>query len=335
MSSYTGYAALFRHTMPAWHAAGSSAIWAATRQATHVSSAFGKPNHLLLAMQRGTKQPKYHLSSVPDYEEKYRAQLMRRAREKGVDSVEDLKRLVKEQEQQQQQQQQQQKHADGGSVADQSGRTQTRNSSETSRRAEPLEDTRRVLDRSSNASASNLPPDVKSLDQIMRLDKLGDKTSEEISEIWTAFHTTKDCISAAIPASTYRDLLAVARKNPLFIIPLPRDQGIEFFFLQFDYHRVHFTPLIEYKTNTVNARPLLTLTHYTDLADSKGLVLMRGELEGRSNALLDSQNAQYLALQLQQFYVTGGPEKRALLERFNQKPESFDYNELVQAAQKL
>ncbi|KAJ2661500.1 hypothetical protein IWW48_002367 [Coemansia sp. RSA 1200] len=312
--------------MPAWHAASSGAIWAATRQATHVSSAFGKPSNLLLATQRGTKQPKYHLSSIPDYEEKYHAQLMRRAREKGVDSVEELKRLVKEQQQQ---------HSDGGRVADQSGRTQTKDRPETPRKAEPLKDTHRVLDRSSNASASNLPPDVKSLDQIMRLDKLGDKTSEEISKIWTAFHTTTDCISAAIPACTYRDLLAVARKNPLFIIPLPRDQGIEFFFLQFDYHRVHFTPLIEYKTNTVNARPLLTLTHYTDLADSKGLVLMRGELEGRSNALLDSQNAQYLALQLQQFYVTGGPEKRALLERFNQKPESFDYNELVQAAQKL
>ncbi|KAJ2202742.1 hypothetical protein EV180_007582, partial [Coemansia sp. RSA 518] len=161
-------------------------------------------------------------------------------------------------------------------------------------------------------SSQNLPPDVKSLDQVMKLDMLNDKTCDEISEIWTQYHANKDTISAAIPTATYQQLLQVARKNPIFVLPLPREgQGIEFYFLQFDYHQVHFTSLIEYKTNQSNARPFLTLTHYTDFID-RGVVLMRGEVDSKN--MLNVQAAQLLSLLMQQFYITGGEEKRKLLE---------------------
>lgn len=41
---------------------------------------------------------------------------------------------------------------------------------------------------------------------------------------------------------------------------------------------VLFTPLAEYKLRQEFAQPLLVLTHYTDLAKSKGIVLMRGDV---------------------------------------------------------
>ncbi|CAO1615628.1 unnamed protein product [Parajaminaea phylloscopi] len=41
---------------------------------------------------------------------------------------------------------------------------------------------------------------------------------------------------------------------------------------------VIFTPLAEYKLRQEFAQPLLVLTHYTDLAASKGVVLMRGDV---------------------------------------------------------
>lgn len=41
---------------------------------------------------------------------------------------------------------------------------------------------------------------------------------------------------------------------------------------------VMFTPLAEYKLHQEFAQPLLVLTHYTDLAQSKGVVLMRGDI---------------------------------------------------------
>ena len=41
---------------------------------------------------------------------------------------------------------------------------------------------------------------------------------------------------------------------------------------------VMYTPLAEYKLRQLFAQPTLILTHYTDLANSHGLVLMRGDI---------------------------------------------------------
>ncbi|KAJ2398567.1 hypothetical protein GGF41_008314 [Coemansia sp. RSA 2531] len=66
----------------------------------------------------------------------------------------------------------------------------------------------------------------------------------------------------------------------------------------------------------------------------RGIVLMRGELDPE-NGTFDVENAQLLALLMQLFYVSGGPEKRALLETFNHRPAEFDYAQLIDAAQTL
>lgn len=47
---------------------------------------------------------------------------------------------------------------------------------------------------------------------------------------------------------------------------------------------VLFTPLAEYKLRQEYAQPVLILTHYTDLALSKGIVLLRGEVTGADEA---------------------------------------------------
>ncbi|KAJ1724939.1 hypothetical protein LPJ53_000865 [Coemansia erecta] len=251
------------------------------------------------------------MSHVPNYDEKYRSKLLEKAKAEGVSSIEELKKKIK--------------HSATSSTANAtaSDKSLPQTTTASSKKAD-----------AAKSRQSNLPPSVKTLDQILRIDLLESKNTQEIGEIWNQYHATKDTISAAIPAATYGDLLAVAKKNPLFVLPLPRESGVEFFFLQFDHHQVHFTSLLEYKQNTVNARPYLTLTHYTDLMDSKDVVLMRGEMDGEQK-FIDVQNAQYLALQMQMFYVTGGPEKRGLVEKFNQQPELFDYQELLEQAEKL
>ncbi|KAI9473359.1 ATP11 protein-domain-containing protein [Coemansia mojavensis] len=253
------------------------------------------------------------MSHVPDYEAKYQQKLLERARQEGVETVEELKQKILERQQQ--------------PAAKPSGSKATSSAQ--------IKSTKSTTNRQQKQRVSqNLPPGVKSLDQVMKVELLENKTAEEIGEIWTTYHATKDTVSAAIPAETYQRLLQVARKNPLFVLPLPREgQGVEFYFMQFDFHQVHFTSLLEYKTNQAQARPYLTLTHYTDFMD-RGIVLMRGELDSERN-LLDVPNAQYLALQMQQFYITGGDEKRRLVEAFNHHPDQFDYRQLIDAAQKI
>ncbi|KAJ1740275.1 hypothetical protein LPJ78_004527 [Coemansia sp. RSA 989] len=290
-----------------------AAEWGGQRLASHVTPL--SPHRLVpispaAAIQAGHRKL---MSHVPDYEAKYQQKLLERARQEGVETVEELKQKILERQQQ--------------PAAKPSG-------SKTTSSAQ-IKSTKSTTNRQQKQRVSqNLPPGVKSLDQVMKVELLENKTAEEIGEIWTTYHATKDTVSAAIPAETYQRLLQVARKNPLFVLPLPREgQGVEFYFMQFDFHQVHFTSLLEYKTNQAQARPYLTLTHYTDFMD-RGIVLMRGELDSERN-LLDVPNAQYLALQMQQFYITGGDEKRRLVEAFNHHPDQFDYRQLIDAAQKI
>lgn len=97
--------------------------------------------------------------------------------------------------------------------------------------------------------------------------------------------------------------------------------------LQFNYHQVIFTSLLEFKAKGQEARPYLTITHFPELIKSKDIVLMKGEIT--DTKLLSTANAQYLAFALQQFYVTGGDAKRKLLETFHTKPQEFDYNHVI------
>lgn len=146
---------------------------------------------------------------------------------------------------------------------------------------------------------------IKPLSKIIDVEKLAGESTEKIKEVWTQYHTLKGKLSAVIPADTYGRLVDKARRYPQFVLPLPREvvggeeapgetsdlapgqkkQGYEMQFMEWGFlagkntpSTVLFTPLAEYKLRGEFAQPLLVLTHYTDLVESKGVVLMRGEI---------------------------------------------------------
>ncbi|CAO3622274.1 unnamed protein product [Mucor hiemalis] len=184
------------------------------------------------------------------------------------------------------------------------------------------------------AAKSQLPYDssAPTLDKLVKVELLENETPEKIAEIWNAGHANKDCITAAIPADIYDKLYKRSQQYPMFVVPMPREQGVEFFFLQFNFHQCNFTSLLEYKTKGSEARPFLTLTHFTELEKSKGIVLMKGEINDDPR-MLDTANAQFLTFALQQFYVTGGEEKLKLVEKFHKSPAEFDFQELINAVE--
>lgn len=94
----------------------------------------------------------------------------------------------------------------------------------------------------------------KKLEDIMKVELLADKTADEITKIWLDYHKEKDVLVAAIPTETFNLLMARGKDYPLFIFPLPRSQGYEFFLLQFASNTVHFTPLLCYQVFIWNCR---------------------------------------------------------------------------------
>ncbi|KAK3828535.1 MAG: ATP11 protein-domain-containing protein [Benniella sp.] len=186
---------------------------------------------------------------------------------------------------------------------------------------------------STTAATTNASPyesSSPSLDKVMKLELLQDLSAEDIGKIWIQKHMDQeDTISAVVPAETYKKMLSRSKEYPMFLLPLSHDDGVEFYLMQFAFHQVVFTSLLEYKTHGTNARPFLTLTHYPELIDSKGIVLMSGSLLSDPRVLTIDQ-AQVLTFGLQQYYVSDNKDKLQLLQDFHKRPEQFSHQKLIE-----
>jgi ATP synthase mitochondrial F1 complex assembly factor 1 len=124
----------------------------------------------------------------------------------------------------------------------------------------------------------------------------------------------------------------------MFILPLPRDTGVEMHFMQFKFPEknvthILFTSLLEYKTHGEFSRPHTTVMHFEDLAKEKGIVLMRGEVDAEQRGIgLD--DARTLVMSVQKLYGADegserGRVRKGLIEEFSKGSEKFDIRELM------
>ncbi|XP_048507077.1 ATP synthase mitochondrial F1 complex assembly factor 1 isoform X1 [Athalia rosae] len=164
------------------------------------------------------------------------------------------------------------------------------------------------------------------LSDVMKVELIENKTRDEIINIWHEYHRQKDCISGAMTATQFDKLFKLAKEYPTFLLPLPRSQGYEFIMSQFHGTKIHMTPLLWYQVHKENAPECLSMTHYIELAQSKDLVLMRGEFDTKS---INAQEAQCLANELQLYYSTDNPQRLKLLEKFTKTPDDFKYMDLI------
>ncbi|PKY38407.1 ATP11-domain-containing protein [Rhizophagus irregularis] len=181
--------------------------------------------------------------------------------------------------------------------------------------------------KNSTEATMNPPPNVKTLDKILNMEKIKDHDSETIEKIWLEYHSTKNCLSAVIPAETYRTLFKRGQQYPMFVVPLPQEHGLEFYILQFQFHQCFFTSLLEYKTHGIESKHHMVLTHFPELMDFKGIVLMHGEII--QPKLISLKSAQYLAYAMQKFYVSGTNDELNLVEKFHKYPDKFEYKDLI------
>ena len=198
---------------------------------------------------------------------------------------------------------------------------------------------------------------VKPLSAILDLDKARALPAKELGAIWRLHHAASPTsLCAVVPADTYQGLEATARRHPTFVLPVPREgQGAEMHFLQWVFDdqvggssgggagsrtaTVLFTQLAEYKARGEWALPHTSATHYWDdgFAGDQGVVLMAGSLvEGRGASV---QDAQWLVALLQRFYAPegrgGDPAKRSLLEQFTRGDPTFSVDKLLEESEKL
>ncbi|KAF6818576.1 f1f0 ATP synthase assembly protein [Colletotrichum sojae] len=280
--------------------------------------------------------------------EKYRAKLDQKAREEGLSNVEELKAAYADKIREQ-------KKKDAISVP---GLEHILNDEPAPPKA-PLPTPTSTADASADAAAQRTKPPqtpppvpgssgngIKSLSEILDLPKARALPDKELTAIWRLRHASDpSSLCAVIPASAYRPMESLARQNPQFVLPVPHEsQGAEIHFLQWVFDPASrtatamFTQLAEFKARGEYAQPHTTVTHHTDLADERGLVLMQGKvLEDRG---VKPEHAQWLVMCLQRFYGEAegkerAAERRRLLEWFRTGDERFSVEKLMDEAERI
>jgi len=176
------------------------------------------------------------------------------------------------------------------------------------------------------------PVRQKSLNTIMKLDLLNEKSAEEISNIWNEHFASKDAVAAVIPADTYKVMQERFKEFNTFLFPLPRDMGYEFIVVQFLGDEAHFSTLINYQAHKENAPECLSMVHYTELVDDKKIVLMVGEYD---KDVLNAREAKCLADQVEIYYSRPNETKLDLLAKFTNSPQYFNHMDLIKEMNNL
>lgn len=144
-------------------------------------------------------------------------------------------------------------------------------------------------------------------------------------KIWKDYHSQKDCVFAVLQRDAFEDLMTKGQSCPTFIFPLPRNDGFEFVLMQFDGKDVQFTSLAMYQILKENSPACLSLVHYTELLDSKGIVLMSGQYD---NNVLKREEA-LMIVQLMAIYYGKNSPRFDRVEMFNHQPDKFNHNLLI------
>ncbi|KAH6824726.1 ATP synthase F1 complex assembly factor [Perilla frutescens var. hirtella] len=171
------------------------------------------------------------------------------------------------------------------------------------------------------------PLKVKPLETIMDVERAKKKSPEELADIWDDFHLGRGHIGLSMKSKLYHLLDQRAADCRYFVIPLWKGSGYSTMFVQVQMPHMLFTGLEDYKARGTQAAPYLTASYYKEFADSKDLVLVRGDVVFTSK--LSDEEAKWLLEAAQSFYLNDVRYK--LVERFNKQTREFEFKDVLQA----
>lgn len=181
--------------------------------------------------------------------------------------------------------------------------------------------------RTSRFATGFSPLEAKPLNSIMDVERAQDKSPEDLASIWDDYHLGRGHIGVSMRAKLYRLLEQRAADCQYFVIPLWRGSGYTTMFSQVKMPYMVFTGLEDYKARGTQASPYLTVTHYTEFAESKDLVLVRGDVVFTSK--LNDDEAKWLLETTQSFYLNDA--RYRLVERFNKQTRDFEFKDVLRA----
>ncbi|KAG1662566.1 hypothetical protein FOA52_003945 [Chlamydomonas sp. UWO 241] len=179
--------------------------------------------------------------------------------------------------------------------------------------------------------------------KVMDVEKLLGCTPEEVTDIWLKFHSddTKNMVGSTMTREEHAVFTARAKESPLFALPLAKPGGgyltlvsqcqAPFVLLttleeyrrvpQFQAPFVLLTTLGEYRSKGSTAPAHMAITIYSELVESKGLALVRGDVVEVAN--IDAREARLVQELIRAFYTHD--EDYQMVHAFNHAPAKFDF----------
>ncbi|KAJ4976314.1 hypothetical protein NE237_001420 [Protea cynaroides] len=181
--------------------------------------------------------------------------------------------------------------------------------------------------RNSSFATGFTPLQHKPLNSIMDIERVKNRSSEDLISIWDDYHLGRGHIGTTMKANLYHLLEQRALSCRHFVIPLWKGSGFTTMFVQVLLPHMLFTGLEDYKARGTQAAPYFTMSYYTEFADSKDLVLIRGDVVFTSK--LSDSEAKWLSETTQTFYLND--DRYKLVERFNRETHEFEFNDVLRA----
>jgi hypothetical protein len=166
-------------------------------------------------------------------------------------------------------------------------------------------------------------PGRKGLDDIVKLDLFESATTDRIINIWNDHHAQYPMYYGKVMSSAaYTAMRPRLTTSPYFVVPIFRDKGLYNVVTNFNQDLVGVVPLAEFQKKGDHAVIHMTIQFFTELAQTKGLVLVRCEIQDK---VMKRQDCMFLTQMLLKYYTM--PDLyEAYVETFNRRPHAFDYH---------
>jgi hypothetical protein len=166
-------------------------------------------------------------------------------------------------------------------------------------------------------------PGRKCLDDVVKLELFNQAPPETIMNIWLDHHKQfVQYYGRVISTAAYNAMRPRLEKSRYFVVPIFRDKGLFNVVTNWNEDIVGVVPLGEFQKLGDHATVHMTIQFFTELSQSKNLVLVRCEIQDQ---VMMRQDCVFLTSMLLRYYTMPHLYEN-WVETFNKRPNQFDYH---------
>jgi ATP synthase F1 complex assembly factor 1 len=168
----------------------------------------------------------------------------------------------------------------------------------------------------------------RKLDEIVKLDLLKGKSQDEVELIWKEYHKElKNTVGTVLSGEDGFKVLSRAQECSFFVQPIFREGGFFTLVSQFQSPSYFLLAYLEeYKSDASTSQPLIAISVYNDLASTKHITLIRGEVINKGILLEEGEKIIHQLIEAYRdddlFY--------GHVRTFNKNPSKFNYNNFLE-----